>query len=108
VVEPLGEIDAIEQVLEAAVGVRHHNQPQAAFLERGKGWEHLGLDVLPEVVVPVILAQLDQRRIGGVVLLDAGVLQHQVEIEPAAGAIVRGADRVGIIDVAGCLLLGGG
>jgi len=107
VVEPLGEIDAVEQVLEAAVRVRHHDQPQAAVLHRGKGGQDIGLDVLPQVVVPVIFAQLDQRRVGGVVLLDAGVLQHEVEIEPAAGAIVGGADRMGIVDVARCLLLGG-
>jgi len=108
VVEPLGEIDAIEQVLETPVRVRDDDQPQAAVLQRGQGRQHIGLDVLPQVVVPVILAQLDEGRIGGVVLRDAGVLQHEVEIEPAARAVVRAADRMGIVDIARRLLLGGG
>jgi len=56
----------------------------------------------------VIFAQLAQRRIGAFVLLDAGVLQHQVEVEPAARAVVGGANHGGIVDVARRFLFGHG
>jgi len=92
-------------VLQPSVGVRHHYQSQPAVLERGQGRRDVGLDVLPQVVVTVILAQLDERRIGAGVLRDAGVLQDEIEIQPAAGAIVGLANRVRIVDVAGGLLL---
>jgi hypothetical protein len=48
----------------------------------------------------VILAQLAQRRIRAFVLLDAGVLQHQVEVQPAARPVIGGANHGGIVDVA--------
>jgi len=108
VIEPLREIKAIEQMPQPPVRVRHHHQSQPAIFEGRQGRGDVGLDVLPQVVLPVILAQLGQRRIGTRVLRDAGVLQDEIEIQPAAGAIVGLADGVGIVDVAGGLLLRGG
>ena len=100
-IEPLREIEAIEKVLQPSVRVRHHHQSQAAVFERGQRRCDVGLDVLPQVIETVILAQLGQRRIGARVLGDAGVLQDKIEIQPAAGAIVGLADRVRIVDVVG-------
>jgi len=105
VIEPLREIEAIEQVLQPSVRVRHHHQSQPAVFERGERRRDVGLDVLPQVVDTVILAQLGQRRIGAGALRHAGVLQYQIEIQPAARAIVGPADGVRIVDVAGGLLL---
>jgi len=108
VIEPLGEIEAIEEVLQAPVGVRDDDELQAAAFQRRERRRHIGFDVLPQVVLAVILTKLGERRIGAAVLRHAGVLQHQVEIEPAAFAIVGGADGVRVVDVARRLLLGGG
>jgi len=108
VIEPFREIEAIEQVLQASVRVRHHDQLQAAVAQCRERRRHIRLDVLPQVVLAVILAKFGERRIGAGVLRHAGVLQHEVEIEPAALAIVGRADGVGVVDVARRLLFGGG
>jgi hypothetical protein len=46
-VEPLREVDAIEQVAQPAVGVRHDHEAQPAAAQRGERRGDVRLDVLP-------------------------------------------------------------
>jgi len=64
--------------------------------------------VFPQILDAVILTQFGERRIGAGMLLDACMVQHQVEVQPPARAIVGRADRSGVVDVLGRLLLRGG
>ena len=79
-----------------------------AIPQRRQRRRHVGLDVLPQVLVAVVLAQLGERRVGGGALRHAGVLQDEVEVEPAARAIVGGADDRRLVDVVGGFLFGRG
>jgi len=98
VVEPLREVDAIEQVPQAPIGVRHHDELQAAALQRREGRNDIWLHVFPEIVRAVILAQLGECGVRAVILRHAGVLQHEVEIQPAPRAIIGRADDRRLID----------
>jgi len=46
-VEPLGQVDAIEQVTQPAIGVRDDHEAQPAVAQRGQRRGDIRLDVLP-------------------------------------------------------------
>jgi hypothetical protein len=55
----------------------------------------------------MVLAKVGERGIGGGTLRHAGMLQHEIEVQPAARAIVGSADHGGGVDVVGGLLFSG-
>ena len=63
-VEPAREVEPIEQVTQPPVGVGHHDQAQPALAKRGQRRNHIGLDMFPEVVLGVVVAERIQRAIG--------------------------------------------
>ena len=64
--------------------------------------------MLPQVVEAVVLAQVRERGIGRRILHHARVLQHEIEVEPAARTIVGTVDDGRLVDIERGLLLGGG
>jgi hypothetical protein len=83
---------------EPAVGVGDDDQPQPALAERDQHRDDFGLDVLPEVVLGVVLAERGQRAIRPVGPLHAHLVEDQVEVHPAAPTIVGRADDRGLVE----------
>ena len=52
----------------------------------------------------VVVAELGERRIGGRRLRHADLIEDEVEVQPAALAIVGGADHRRLVDVVGGFL----
>jgi hypothetical protein len=97
----------VEEPLQPPVRVRHHDQPEPARPERLERRRDVGLHVLLEVVFVVVGTQIGERRVGGVRERKAGLLEHQVEVQPAALPVVGCPDERGFVQHAHRMRLGG-
>ena len=98
VVEEAREAEPVEHLRHRPVRVRDDDELQAARAQALEAGDDLRGHVLPQVVIAVIGAELDDGRVDGGGAREAGLLEQQVEVEPAALGVARHLRRLGRVE----------
>ena len=85
-------------MVQAAVGIRHHDEPQPACAQRRERGTNLGGCRLPQIGLLMIRVQLDERGSRGLAQRDGRLVEDEVEIGPAALLIVGRLNDVARIE----------
>ena len=93
------QTQAIHVPAQRAVGVRDDHQREAALLERGQRRPDFVGHQLPQIVGLMVGVELGEGRRGLRRSRNAGLLENQIEEQPAAARIRRRRDRAAVVEL---------